>query len=276
MNYLVGDVQGCCDALRRLLQEIDFSASRDRLYVLGDLVNRGPQSLATLRLLRELDDSAVCLLGNHDLHLLAVAFGGRRVHRNDTFSDVLNAPDSSIWIAWLRQQRLAVFEQGWLMVHAGVAPQWDLQTTLALAAEMEAMLRGEALAEFLGTMYGDEPTRWEPQLQGARRLRLIVNVLTRISFVGADGTLDLKTKEGAADAPPGLVPWFDAPDRRSAGTPIAFGHWSTLGLLNRPDLLGLDTGCVWGGRLTAVRIGTGAREVIQVPCVAAQRPGQNP
>ena len=278
MNYLVGDVQGCCDALRRLLQEINFSASRDRLYVLGDLVNRGPQSLATLRLLRELDGSAVCLLGNHDLHLLAVAFGGRRVHRNDTFADVLDAPDASNWIAWLRQQRLAVFEQGWLMVHAGVAPQWDLQTTLALAAEMEAMLRGAELAEFLGTMYGDEPTRWEPQLQGARRLRLIVNVLTRIRFVGTDGTLDLKTKEGTADAPPGLVPWFDAPDRRSAGTPIAFGHWSTLGLLNRPDLLGLDTGCVWGGRLTAARIGTGVREVIQVPCVAAQQSGraQNP
>jgi bis(5'-nucleosyl)-tetraphosphatase (symmetrical) len=273
MNYLIGDVQGCCDALQRLMREIDFSASRDRLYVLGDLVNRGPQSLETLRLLSKLGDSALCLLGNHDLHLLAVAFGGRRAHRADTFSDVLNAPDSATWIAWLRQQRLAVFAHGWLMVHAGVAPQWDRTTTLALAAEIEAMLRSDDLTEFLGTMYGDEPNRWDPQLRGARRLRLIVNVLTRIRFVSRDGTLDLNSKEGTTDAPAGLVPWFDAPARQSSDTPIAFGHWSTLGLVNRPNLLGLDTGCVWGGQLTAVRIGADDREVFQVRCVAAQRPG---
>ncbi len=276
MNYLIGDVQGCCPALQRLLHRIDFSASRDRVYVLGDLVNRGPQSLQTLRLLRDLGDSAVCLLGNHDLHLLAVAFGGRRMHRGDTFHDILNAPDREAWIAWLRQRRMAVFEAGWLMVHAGVAPQWNLPTTLALAAEVEAMLRSAALGDFLGTMYGDEPTCWDDALEGAQRLRLIVNVLTRIRFVSAEGTLDLKTKEGAAGAPPGLLPWFDAPNRQTLGTPIAFGHWSTLGLLNRSNLLGLDTGCVWGGRLTAVRLGgdsNGAdREVIQVDCEAAQRP----
>ena len=276
MNYLIGDVQGCCSALQRLLHRIDFSASRDRIYVLGDLVNRGPQSLQTLRLLRDLGDSAVCLLGNHDLHLLAVALGGRRVHRGDTFHDILNSPDREEWIAWLRQRRMAVFEAGWLMVHAGVAPQWDLPTTLALAAEVEAMLRSAALGDFLGTMYGDEPTRWDDALQGALRLRLIVNVLTRIRFVSADGTLDLKTKEGAAGAPAGMLPWFEAPGRRTRGTRTAFGHWSTLGLVNTPELLGLDTGCVWGGRLTAVRLdghSNGAdREVIQVDCEAAQQP----
>ena len=274
MNYLVGDVQGCCGALQQLLAQLDFSASRDRLYVLGDLVNRGPQSLATLRLLRGFGDSALCILGNHDLHLLAVASGARHIHHQDTFGDILNAPDRDAWIAWLREQRLAAFEQGWLMVHAGVAPQWDAATTLRLASEVQALLRSAELNEFLHTMYGDEPARWDERLQGHARLRLIVNVLTRIRFVAVDGTLDLKTKEGAAAAPPGRVPWFEVPGRQTQGTRIAFSHWSTLGLVNRPDLLGLDTGCVWGGRLTAVRIDGGRREVVQVECAAKQRPDQ--
>jgi bis(5'-nucleosyl)-tetraphosphatase (symmetrical) len=273
MNYLLGDVQGCCDALRSLLARIDFSASRDRLYVLGDLVNRGPKSLDTLRLLRGFGESALCLLGNHDLHLLAVAYGGRQAHRGDTFGDVLAAPDRDACIDWLRQQHLAVHAHGWLMVHAGVAPQWDTATTLALAGEVQAMLRSAELGEFLHTMYGDEPTLWDPRLQGHRRLRFIINALTRIRFVDGQGSLDLKTKEGADGAPPGHVPWFDALDRQTRGTPIAFGHWSTLGLINRSDLLGLDTGCVWGGALTAVRIDGGRRELIQVKCETAQRPG---
>ena len=273
MDYLVGDVQGCCDALERLLAEIGFSASRDRLYVLGDLVNRGPKSLATLRRLRGLGDAASCLLGNHDLHLLAVAHGVRPLHKSDTLSDILDAPDRAAWIDWLRQRRMALFEHGWLMVHAGVVPQWDLATTLQLAGELEQQLQGPDLGAFLQVMYGNEPARWSEALAGHERLRFAVNVLTRIRFVAGDGTLDLKTKEGAGEAPPGLVPWFDAPQRRTAGTPIAFGHWSTLGLVNRSDLLALDTGCVWGGQLTAVRIDGGRREVIQVACEQAQRPG---
>ena len=272
MNYLIGDVQGCCDALQQLLRKVDFSPSRDRLYVLGDLVNRGPQSLLTLRLLRGFGTSAVCLLGNHDLHLLAVAFGGRHAHRSDTFQDVLDAPDRDEWIAWLRQRRMAVHEHGWLMVHAGVAPQWNLADTLALAGEVQAMLRSDELGAFLRTIYGGEPVLWNDRLQGAERLRFIVNALTRIRFVGADGTLDLLTKEGAA--PPGLLPWFDAPGRMTEATPVAFGHWSTLGLVNRANLLALDTGCVWGGQLTAVRIDGNEREVIQVDCVAAQPPAK--
>ena len=273
MEYLIGDVQGCCGALDRLLAEIGFSPSRDHVCVLGDLVNRGPQSLNTLRRLRGLGNSATCLLGNHDLHLLAVAAGARRAQRTDTFGDVLEAADSQSWIDWLRRCPMAVHAHGWLMVHAGVLPDWDLPTTLQLAGEIERQLRGPAHVDFLNVMYGGEPARWSEQLTGFDRLRFAVNVLTRIRFVGPDGALDLKSKETGAAAPTGLMPWFDAPGRRTAGVPIAFGHWSTLGLLQRADLLGLDTGCVWGGSLTAVRIDGGRRDAVQVPCEQAQRPG---
>jgi bis(5'-nucleosyl)-tetraphosphatase (symmetrical) len=273
MNYLIGDLQGCCDALERLLQRLDFSPSRDRLWLLGDLVNRGPASLATLRRLQGLGSAATCLLGNHDLHLLAVAHGVRPAHRSDTLQPLLQAPDRDTLLDWLRQQRLAVFEAGWLMVHAGVVPQWSRDDTLAAAAEVEAVLRGPALPDFLRAMYGNEPARWSADLAGHDRLRLTVNVLTRLRFCAADGTMDFKTKDGAAAAPAGFLPWFDVPGRRTADTPIAFGHWSTLGLLNQPMLLGLDTGCIWGGQLTAARVDGAARDIIQVDCEQAQRPG---
>lgn len=274
MHYLVGDLQGCCDALERLLTKVGFSPSRDRLTVLGDLVNRGPASLATLERLAGLGDAAQCLLGNHDLHLLAVAHGVRPVHRSDTFHDILASPQRYAWIDWLRTRRMALYDEGWLMVHAGVAPQWDLTLTLTLAAELEAALSGPDLATFLHDMYGNEPARWTDALVGHDRLRFAVNALTRVRFVHADdGRLDFRCKEGSAAAPPGLLPWFDAPDRRSHGVAIAFGHWSTLGLLERPDLLALDTGCVWGGALSAARIDGGRRELVQVACAQAQRPG---
>jgi bis(5'-nucleosyl)-tetraphosphatase (symmetrical) len=273
MHFLIGDVQGCCDALDRLLAEIGFSPSRDRLTVLGDLVNRGPQSLATLRRLRDFGAAATCLLGNHDLHLLAVAHGGRPAHRGDTLGEILDAPDREAWIEWVRTRRMAVVEAGWLCVHAGVVPQWDMAKTLALAGEVEALLRSEALGEFLHVMYGSEPVRWNEALTGHARARCIINVLTRIRFVDAQGTLDLKTKEGAGGAPAGHVPWYDAPGRLTQGVPIAFGHWSTLGLVVRDDLLSIDTGCVWGGQLTAVRVDGGRREVIHVKCEQAQKPG---
>ena len=266
MNYLIGDVQGCCGALDRLLAKIDFSPSRDRIYVLGDLINRGPQSLETLRRLRGFGDAAVCLLGNHDLNLLAIAQGVRGLHPGDTMDEILAAPDRDAWLAWLRQCRMAVFEHGWLMLHAGVVPQWDTAQTLQLAGEVETLLRGDALAEFLPQMYGDEPARWSDTLAGAPRWRFVINVLTRTRFVAADGTLDLVTKDGADGAPPGFYPWFEAPQRRTEGTPIACGHWATLGLINRPDLLALDTGCVWGRQLSAARIDGGRREIIQVEC----------
>jgi bis(5'-nucleosyl)-tetraphosphatase (symmetrical) len=273
MNYLIGDLQGCCQALQRLLSQIDFSPSRDHAYLLGDLVNRGPDSLLTLRSLKALGGSATCLLGNHDLHLLAVAHGARRPGHGDTFGDILQAPDRPDLLDWLRHQRLAVFEHGWLMVHAGVAPQWDLATTLQLAAEVEQRLRSDAFGAFLQVMYGNEPSRWNAGLSGDERLRFAVNVLTRIRFCSAEGTLDMGSNEGAEAAPPGLLPWFEAPGRLTTGTPIAFGHWSRLGLVSRPDLLALDTGCVWGGRLTGVRIDGSAREIFQVDCEQARRPG---
>lgn len=274
MRYLVGDLQGCCDALERLLATIDFSPSRDHLTALGDLVNRGPQSLAVLQRLAGLGDSASCLLGNHDLHLIAVAHGVREPGSKDTLGAILDSPQRDTWIDWLRHRRMALHQDGWLMVHAGVAPPWDLALTLQLAREIETQLAGPGLHDFLHTMYGNEPARWKADgLEGEGRLRFAVNALTRIRFVDARGTLDFKTKDGAAKAPKGLLPWFDAPGRKTAGVPIAFGHWSTLGLVDRPDLLALDTGCVWGGRLTAARVDDGRRELIQIDCEQAQRPG---
>lgn len=274
MIYLVGDLQGCCKPLERLLQTIDFSPSRDQLYVLGDLVNRGPDSLGVLQRLRSLEGAATCLLGNHDLHLLAVAHGVRKPHRSDTLDPILNAADREDWLNWLRQQNLAVHAHGWLMVHAGVVPQWDAAQTVALAGEVEAMLRSPDVGAFLTTMYGNEPARWDERLQGVDRWRCVVNSLTRLRFCAADGTMEFATKEGAGGAPEGYLPWFEVPGRRTQGTPVAFGHWSTLGLINRDDLLALDTGCIWGGHLTAVRVDGATREVIQIPCPQAQKPGK--
>ncbi len=274
MHFLVGDVQGCDDALQRLLQRIGFSPSRDQLVLLGDLVNRGPDSLAVLRRLRQLDGAATAVLGNHDLHLLAVAAGARAPHRSDSFHDVLGAADCEAWLALLAGLPLALQAEGWLCVHAGLPPAWDATMALAEAASVQQQLRGPQRREFLLQLYGNRPDRWDGALQGMDRWRYTVNALTRIRFCHADGRLDFETKEGADAAPPGLRPWFELPGRRSTGQPVAFGHWSTLGLINRPDLLALDTGCVWGGALTAVRIDGGRREVFQVACAQAQRPAK--
>ena len=275
MNYLIGDLQGCCDALERLLRKLDFSPSRDRLYLLGDLVNRGPASLATLRRLQGLGAAATCLLGNHDLHLLAASAGARARHRSDTLGEILEAPDREGLLDWLRHQQLACHAHGWLMVHAGVVPQWSREQTLALAAEVQAVLRGPDLADFLHQMYGNTPMRWKDSLEGTERLRCIVNVLTRLRFCDARGEMDFKTKEGADAAPGGFMPWFEVPGRRTAEQPIAFGHWSTLGLVRRPTLLALDTGCVWGGSLSAACIDDAGevRDLVQVECEQAQQPG---
>ena len=272
MILLVGDVQGCDAALGRLLDEAGFSPSRDRLVMLGDLVNRGPQSLAVLRRMEALGGAASCLLGNHDLSLLAVAQRVKKPHRSDTIGDILQAPDRGHWLHWLRHQRLALVECGWLCVHAGVVPQWNVAQTLALAGEVEEVLRSDDHAGFLPQMYGNQPDCWRDDLEGIDRLRLIVNVLTRIRFCDAAGRMDFEVKEGAGAAPAGMTPWFEAPGRRSEGQPIAFGHWSTLGLIDRADLLALDTGCVWGGALSAARVDGGRREVLQVRCSQAQAP----
>ena len=278
--YCIGDIQGCDGALERLLGAIDFSPSRDTVYLLGDLVNRGPQSARTLRRCMRHEGSIRVLLGNHDLHLLAAAGGRRKSSRRDTLRDVLDAADADAMLAWLRRQPLAqshtLAGETLLMVHAGVHPHWSEADTLRLAREVEQVLQGEALPGFLEAMYGNEPDRWREDLAGLPRLRVITNVLTRMRFCTADGRMDFDSAEGADAAPPGLMPWFEVPGRRARHTAIAFGHWSTLGLLNRPRLLGLDTGCVWGGCLSAVRFGASLqeREVIEVRCEQAQAPGR--
>ena len=275
--YLIGDVQGCDTALGRLLDEIAFSPSRDRLVLLGDLVNRGPESLAVLRRVTALGDAAACLLGNHDLHLLVVSQGVRRPHRTDTLGDILTAPDRDALLDWLRHRPMALHERGVLMVHAGVLPQWSAARTMQLAAEVETVLRGADWHVFMHQMYGNQPDEWHDGLQGAARLRVIVNALTRLRFCTAEGRMEFDTKDssGVDGAPPGFMPRFDVPVRKTAGDVVAFGHWSTLGWLERPDLISLDTGCVWGGCLSAARIGADARdrELIQVRCPQARKPG---
>ena len=273
--YLIGDVQGCDAALQQLVDKIGFSPSRDTLYLLGDMVNRGPQSLAVLRRLHGWGDAARCLLGNHDLHLLAVAHGIRKPHRHDTVGELLAAPDRPALLDWLRQQRMAMLEHDCLMVHAGVLPGWTAAGTVALAAEVEAALRGPDLPDFLRHMYGNEPAQWRDALTGADRLRVIVNALTRLRFCTPEGEMEFAAKEGAATAPAGYWPWFEVPGRHTANVTVAFGHWSTLGWLERPDLLSLDSGCVWGGCLSALQLGAtpAQRRLIQVKCEQARQPG---
>ena len=277
--YCIGDIQGCDSALERLLDLIGFSASRDTVYLLGDLVNRGPDSAAVLRRCMAHGDALRPLLGNHDLHLLAAAHGARKPSRRDTLASILEAPDRDALLQWLRLQPLArqhVYGgTPLLMVHAGVLPTWTAAETLDLADEVHRVLQSADLPAFLRQMYGNTPDHWNASLTGPDRLRVIVNALTRLRFCSAQGVMDFDSTESASAAPPGLMPWFDVPGRSTADTLIAFGHWSTLGWLNRPHCLGLDTGCVWGGCLSAVRFGSSLdeRELLQVRCEQAQAPG---
>ena len=285
--YLIGDVQGCDSALQRLLNEISFSPSRDTLYFLGDLVNRGPDSAGVLRRLMAYGAAAPCILGNHDLHLLAVAHGVRKPHRKDTLNEILQAPDRAAMLDWLRHQRMARLEcvdgHEVLMIHAGVQPAWTAAKTIALGGEVEAVLQSPDIGDFLHEMYGDEPTRWDDTLSGNARLRVIVNTLTRLRFCTAQGEMEFAAKESAASAPAGFMPWFEVPQRQTRDITVAFGHWSTLGWLNRPDVLALDTGCVWGGCLSALRVGDRLTThpdpapllptLFQVKCDQAQVPG---
>nr|WP_295785805.1 symmetrical bis(5'-nucleosyl)-tetraphosphatase [Rhodoferax sp.] len=278
--YMIGDVQGCDAALQDLLDTLDFSPSRDTLYMLGDIVNRGPDSAAVLRRLMAYGDAARCLLGNHDLHLLAVAHGARKLSRKDTLDAVLDAPDRHVMLHWLLNQKMSMLltrgDMPLLMVHAGVLPAWTAPQTMELAHEVETVLQGKHAGEFFATMYGDTPTQWDDRLTGMDRLRLIVNALTRLRFCTVRGEMEFDSKEGADGAPEGYTPWFDVPDRRTAPISVAFGHWSTLGWLDRSDVLSLDTGCVWGGSLSALRFNLQdqTQELIQVPCAISQQPGQ--
>ncbi len=269
--FAIGDVQGCHQQALALIKKVRASSANPTLIFVGDLVNRGPRSLDMLRYLYDLGDSVKVILGNHDLHLLALAHGIRKPHKSDTLSDILAAPDKDQLLDWLRRQPLALMECGHLVVHAGVVPQWTVEQTLGLAQEVSDVLSGPGWLDFLRHMYGNTPDRWDDTLQGADRLRCIVNALTRIRFCRADGTMEFNSIEGGKGAPAGYMPWFDVPDRQTAETPVVFGHWSTLGLTIRDKLIGLDTGCVWGGKLTAVCLDD--HTVIQVDCPQHQKPG---
>jgi bis(5'-nucleosyl)-tetraphosphatase (symmetrical) len=276
-RYAIGDLQGCHEELQQLLQRLRFSADRDRLVFTGDLVNRGPGSLETLRLVRSLGANAQTVLGNHDLHLLAHAFDPAPPLRDgDTLAPVLAAPDRDRLVDWLLQQPLALRGRGdgdgELVVHAGLIPQWTADDAMAAADEAAAALRADPRA-FLATMYGNEPKRWSADLPRADRLRFTVNVLTRLRFCDPDGRIDFRAKGAPDSAPPPLRPWFDHPDRRSRGTRIVFGHWSALGYLRRIDLLCLDTGCVWGGALTALDLDDPEARPVRIPCRRWQAAG---
>ncbi|MGH8540288.1 MAG: symmetrical bis(5'-nucleosyl)-tetraphosphatase [Stenotrophobium sp.] len=274
--YAIGDIQGCHTALQDLLRKITFRPGRDRLLLTGDLVNRGPHSLEVLRLVKSLGASAITVLGNHDLHLLAVAHGGAQGSR-DTLQPVLDAPDCDELLTWLRNRPLAYHDaaSGALLIHAGLPPQWDVEQALALADEACAEIRGPQGEDFLAHMYGNEPDHWQENLRGISRLRFIVNCYTRLRYCDAQGRINMKPKGAPGTQPAGLMPWFSVPGRKSAGTPILFGHWSTLGQIQWPQerVHGLDTGCVWGGCLTALNLDNGA--TISTGCEQYGRPGMH-
>ncbi|MET3133700.1 bis(5'-nucleosyl)-tetraphosphatase (symmetrical) [Oxalobacteraceae bacterium GrIS 1.11] len=269
-TYVIGDLQGCHDQTLLLLERIaSANPAPYRILFAGDLVNRGPDSLATLRHVHALAQggNVDAVLGNHDLHLLAVANGIRPAHKSDTLAAILEAPDRAILLDWLRRRPLAIMHQGHLLVHAGLLPQWSAQQAMDLAGEVETALRAAHWVDFLGQMYGNAPAAWDDDLRGAERLRCIVNALTRLRFCAADGVMDFKMKESGSAAPgSNLMPWFEVPGRRSAADTVVFGHWSALGLLLRPNLIGLDSGCVWGGQLSAVCLDD--RSLLQVDCPA--------
>jgi bis(5'-nucleosyl)-tetraphosphatase (symmetrical) len=275
-RHAIGDIQGCCDELRALLSRIGFSADRDRLWFVGDLVNRGPQSLEVLRYVRALGDNAIVVLGNHDLHLLAIACGCRPPRRSDTLDEVLQAPDRDALFEWLATRPLAHFESGDLLVHAGVVPQWTVEMTLSLAREVELALRSDPRNLF-EHMYGDEPDQWRTDLAGADRLRFAINVLTRMRVCTNDGRINLRLKGKPPQADSPWRPWFELESRRTRGTRVIFGHWSALGLILRDDVIGLDSGCVWGGALTALDL-DGSRTAgcapVSLSCAGHQSPDE--
>jgi len=262
--YAVGDIQGCHTELVRLLDEIRFDAASDRLWLVGDLVNRGPGSLEVLRLVKSLGDSAITVLGNHDLHLLAVADGVAELHRTDTLDEILHAPDREELLHWLRHQRLMHAQDEHVLVHAGLLPQWTVTQAESYAREVEAALRSDDHATFLSRMYGNAPHHWDEALTGYKRLRVIVNAFTRMRICTKEGEMQFKFKGEVEDIPAGCLPWFDIPQRASAKSTVICGHWSALGLKLTPNLIALDTGCLWGGPMTAICLED--RKLFHVSC----------
>jgi bis(5'-nucleosyl)-tetraphosphatase (symmetrical) len=268
-HYAIGDLQGCFEPLERLLRDIAFDPARDRLWFAGDLVNRGPDSLRCLRFVKSLGPAAVAVLGNHDLHLLCVAEGVEKARARDTLTEVLSAPDREPLLAWLRERPLLHAGDGYALVHAGLLGDWSIAQARSLAAEVESALRGPSYRELLARMYGDRPDRWSEELAGIERLRVTINAMTRLRMVDGGGAMALKFKGEPSEAPAHLMPWFSVPGRASRDHTVVFGHWSALGLYQDDGVIGLDSGCVWGRALTAVRLED--RAVFSVPCPAAAR-----
>ncbi len=269
-TYAIGDVQGCYSALRRLLDQLRFDPARDRLWLVGDLVNRGPQSLAVLRFVKSLGARAITLLGNHDLHLLVVAAGHVKPHRGDTLAAILRAPDRDELLDWLRYRKMMHAGAGYAMVHAGLLPQWSIPKALKLAREVESALQGDGYDEFLRQLYGNQPDRWRDDLTGVARLRVITNVMTRLRICTVDGKMEFAHKGKPVNLPRGYMPWYSVPRRRSRGTPVIFGHWAAVGLYTESNVFALDTGCVWGRALSALRLSD--RRLYQRACAARERP----
>jgi len=263
-TYAIGDIQGCYNELQRLLDQVAFDTAQDRLWLVGDLVNRGPGSLEVLRLVKSLGESAITVLGNHDLHLLAVAVGVAELHRSDTLDAVLQAPDRDELLHWLRRQRLVHAEGNYVLVHAGLLPQWSVAQAASLAREAEQALQGDDYVTFLSRMYGNSPHCWSNDLTGYKRLRVIVNAFTRTRILTPQGDMEFKFKGEVPNIPAGYLPWYDLPQRASREATVIFGHWSALGLLLREDVIALDTGCLWGGPMTAIRLED--RRLFQVSC----------
>ena len=265
-TYAIGDVQGCYDELRELLDRVGFDSARDRLWFVGDLVNRGPKSLDVLRFVRELGKRAITVLGNHDLHLVTQHEGFERGRNDDTLDDVLAAPDARELVDWLRTRQMMHVEGSYAMVHAGLLPQWTIAKAWQLAREAEVALAGADYKEFLKNMYGSKPDEWSDSLNGWDRLRVIVNAMTRLRFCTPQGEMDFRAK--GKTPPPGYVAWYELRKDEEA---IVCGHWSALGLKITERLAALDSGCVWGGRLTALRLED--RALYQVPCPGYQSAG---
>ena len=265
-TYAIGDIQGCFVTFLRLLERISFDPAHDRLWLVGDLVNRGPRSVETLRFVRNLGKSAVTILGNHDLALLIIAQGYGQQSKWDRFDEILSAPDIADLLLWLRHLPLCHAENGYCMVHSGLLPAWTVEQAVALAAEVEAAMIAPNWSAFLGSVWGNEPAFWRDDLAGWDRLRVIINAMTRMRFCSPEGVIDFEAKGEVVSAPPGFVPWFEVPDRCSADTVLVTGHWSALGLKILPNLLAIDSGCLWGGGLTAIRLED--RCVFQVPTAA--------
>lgn len=265
-TYAIGDIQGCFSALKLLLAEIQFNPKRDQLWLVGDLVNRGPDSAAVLRWAMDLGERVITVLGNHDLHLLAVAAGHERARRGDTLDEILTAPDRDAMLDWLRRQRMIYAADDWLLVHAGLLPEWTVAQALSLGKEVEAALRADDYRDFLRQLYGNQPDHWDEAYTGIERLRVITNAMTRLRVCHSDGRMDFDFKGEPSARPKNTLPWYELAQRRSVEANIVFGHWSALGLNVGGRHVALDTGCLWGGQLSALRLHD--RQVFQVPCAA--------